>query len=129
MLDNCAEIYIEGETKPVVLLELDEVYHINFRCDLTSQLVAKITHDVMLIDADIIIGPDFYYDPDAGLVYGEQALGLYFATIVQAVQNAAIKQEEQLDDSVYIVKEPIYAYGNKENKNNRLQRLWGTDLE
>lgn len=130
MVDNMAEVYIDKEAGPIALIEFDgSMYHINFRCDMTSQVVAHVTYDMTMIDEDIVIGQDFYSTPEDGVVYGEQALALYFSSILQAFETAQIKQEAELDDSIYLVKEPIYAYGNKKQYKNKLQRLWGTDLE
>lgn len=130
MVDNVAEIYVDQNSGPAVLLEFDgEVYHLNFRCDMTSQMVAQITYDMTMLDEDIVVGQDFYSDPDSGVVYGEQAMALYFSSILQAFEAAQIKQGAELDESVYVVQQPIYAYGNKKYKNDKLQRLWGTDLE
>ena len=130
MLDNCAEIYIVTEQKPVLMLEFDEkVYHLNFRCDLTSNTVAQMTYDMACIDEDLVIGKDFFSSPDTGIVYGKEALDLYFTSIVQAIDTARLQQETTLDDSVYVVTQPIMTYGKKNDTNNKLQRLWGTDLE
>ena len=129
MTGNLAEIYISTEKNSIVMLEFDgDVYHINFRCDLLSQLVAQLTYDMTMIDSDIMVGVDFFSTPEAGIVYGEQALGLYFASIVYAIDNARLKEDE-IDDSIYIVREPIHAYGPRNDKKDRMQRLWGTDLE
>jgi len=129
MVGNVAEIYIDVNAGPIALIEFDdEVYHVSLRCDMTSQAAAQIIYDMTIIDEDIVVGADFYSTPEDGLVYGEQALALYFASILQAYETAQIKQEEQLNDSVYMVKEPIYAYGKREYK-DKVQRLWGTDWE
>ena len=135
MVDNIAEIYIDNSSGPAALLEVDgKCYHVNFRCDMTSQLVAQMMNDMSKVDRNIVAGPDFYVSPDDGISYGEQALGLYFSSIIQAFEIAQAKQEnEELDESTYVVKQPIYAYGNKKNgkssSDDRMQRLWGTDLE
>ncbi len=131
MIGNVAEIYIDTESKPVVMLEFDgEIYHLNFRCDLTSSIVAKIMYDMTIINKNIVVGLDFYSSPDTGLIYGEQALALYFSSVIQAFENAQTKQEEALLGAMYVVEYPIdTAYGNKHDKKNKMQRLWGTDLE
>ena len=129
-IDNMAEIYVDGETKPVVMLEFDgSVYHLNFRCDVISRVVAQITYDMTVIDEDIIIGPDFYSTPDAGLIYGEQALAMFFASVVHAFNAAQEQQEAELTDAIYVVEQPIYGYGHKNDKDNRVRRLWKADLE
>ena len=125
-----AEIYIQGDEGCAALLELeDDMYHVNFRCDMFSQIVAQITYDMTVIDEDIVIGVDFFSSPNTGIVYGEEALKEYFISIVEAIDAAQMRQEGELSNATFIVQEPIYAYGNKENKQNRMQRLWGTDLE
>ena len=125
MVDDCAEIYINGEARPVVLLEFDDnVYHLNFRCDLTSHLVAQITYDMTIIDEDLVIGKDFFSSSEAGIVYGEEALGLYFASIIQAIESAQMKEEMALNESIYVVKQPIMAFGSKIEQKNKLEKMW-----
>lgn len=125
MVDDCAEIYINGEQKPVVLLEFDkQVYHLNFRVDLTSHVTAQIMYDMTTIDEDLVIGKDFFSSSETGIVYGDEALGLYFASIIQALEAAQIKEEAALDDSIFVVKQPIMAFGSKIKQQNKLEKMW-----
>lgn len=131
MIDNVAEIYIDSEPKPIVMLEFDGVvHHLNFRCDLLSGLAAQITYDMTMIDEDIVIGMDFFATSDSGLVYGEQALALYFATILQAFESAQDEHDDALDGALYIVEYPIETvYGKRNERKDKMRGLRGTDLE
>jgi len=132
MVDNIAEIYIQDEPKPVLMIEEDSsIFYLNFRCDLLSNTVAQMTYDITMIDEDIEIGQDFFSTPETGIVSGEDALTLYLTSIIQTFEMAQIERENTLMDNVYVVQSPIYAYGNgnKDERKNKMQKLWGTDLE
>jgi len=126
MLDNMAEVYVDHESGPILLIEYDKVFNVNFRCDMTSAAVAELMYDMSVITGDIVIGKDFFNSPD-GLLYGDQAMASYFASIMQAFEAAQLKQEADLDDSVFLVKDPIYAYNDKRQYKDKVQRLWGTE--
>ena len=131
MVGNAVEIFVDGEPDPVVLLEFDgSYYNINLRCDLFSQVAAQIVYDMTVIDEDIQIGPDFYKSTDHGIVYGQQAFALHFADIINAVDKAQEMHGNQLNNATFVVQQPIYGYGNKDEKRkSKMQRLWGDDLE
>jgi len=127
-VDNIAELYMSADTTPALLIELeDNIFYLNFRCDMLSQVVAQITYDITMIDADIAIGPDFYATEELGIIYGEQAVAVYFAGISQAVQAAMQQQESDMEDVTFIVTEPMQTHGSRNA--NKMQRMWGPDLE
>ncbi len=133
IIDDMAEIYAVDDGIPSVLLELkDNMYHVNIRCDIPPRLSAQIMYDMTMLDEDIIIGPDFFVSQEKGVLYGQEATALFYATIYTTMENAQLEQEIGPEDAIYIVQEPIYGYGGGKNKNDhksKMQRLWGTDLE
>lgn len=125
MLDNCAEIYVSTDQKPILMIEFDEkVYHLNFRCDTSPNVVAKIMYDMTCIDEDLVVGKDFFTSPETGIVYGIEAVKLYFAHMIHVIDSTRLQEEELLDDSVYIVKEPIIAFGSKIGQKDKLKEMW-----
>ena len=127
IVDNIAEIYVVGDSSPAILLELhDNLYHINIRCDIPSRTVAKLIYDMTIIDEDIVIGQDFFIT-DTGILYGQNAMAAFFSTVYKTMEHIQLRNEMELDDSIYVVQQPIHGYGNKNGRKNKVQRLWGSD--
>ena len=128
IVGNIAEIYVVGDNCPAILLEVqDNLYHVNIRCDIPSRIVAKLIYDMTVLDEDIVVGQDFFIS-DSGILYGQTAMAAYFSTVYKTMEGIQLRNEMELDDSIYVVQQPIHAYG-KRNDKNKLQRLWGTDGE
>lgn len=129
-VENCAEIYIEGDETPAVLLELKgSYYHVNFRCDIPSRQVAQLMYDMTVIDEDIIVEAEFIISQEEGIIYGQNALALFYMTVQKAMDDAQLKHEMGPDNVLFVVEQPIHAYGNRNERNqNKLHQLWGLDL-
>jgi hypothetical protein len=130
MAGNIGEIFMQGDTSPTCLIELiGDFYHVHFRSDIPAKFVAQLMCDMTSIDPDIKVQDSFMVHPDKGIVYGKDAQCLFFATIYRAMEIAREHGEEEQDDVLYTVKEPIYGYGTKNAFKDKMQRLWGADLE
>jgi hypothetical protein len=130
IVDNIAEIYIMGDPIPAILLEIeDDTYKINIRSDITPRLVAQLTYDMTTIDEDITIGPDFFVNPDHSIVYGKDATEAFLSVVYNTMEDIKLKEDVGIENVTYIVTEPIQVCGNNNIKQNKLQRMWGTDFE
>jgi hypothetical protein len=125
MVENCAEIYIIGDTTPAVLLELqDDFYHVNFRCDVPVRQIAQIMYDMTNIDPDIIVEAEFMISQDHGVIYGQNAMALFYMTVYSAMEHAQAKQEAGLDGVIYVVEQPIEAFCLKSKSKTKIQKMW-----
>lgn len=127
IVDTLAEIYIIEDDTPAILLEIqDNMYHINVRCDIPVNIVAKLIYDMTVLDEDIVVGQSFFVT-DSGVLYGQNAMAAFFSTVYKTMDDIQLRKEMQLDDSIYVVQQPILAYGIRNERKNKMQRLWGTD--
>ena len=127
--DKVGEIYIVEDTAPDCLIELfGDMYHVNFRCDIPAIIIAQLMYDMTILDPDIIVNEGFMIHHERGLIYGDEARGLFYATVYSALEIVRIKEENELNTVLYTVQDPIYAYGHKYAKRNKNKRLWDIDL-
>lgn len=124
--DTIAEVYVVGETAPIALLEsINDICHINFRRDLAPHISSQLTYDITILNKDIAIGVDFMISGEKGYLYGDDASGLFFASIYNIIEFAKLKEQANLSGAFYVVQEPIHAFGKNNNRINRNKRQWG----
>ena len=124
--DTIAEIYLVGEPAPVALLEvIKNVCHINFRRDLSPQIVSQLTYDLTVLNSNIVADADFMISDTEGYLYGNDAAGLYFTSIYRILEHAKLKEEANLNGAFFVVQEPIFAYTKNDKRINKNKKLWG----
>jgi hypothetical protein len=107
LVDNLAEIYYLTDAKPSVLIEVDKgTYHLNFRADLMPNVVAQIAADIAATGAPIAIGPVFAVT-QKGVIYGNEAMGMHYIDVFLALQTPKSKEDDELNNAIFIVKEPL----------------------
>ena len=128
-VDSIAEIYIAGDISPAVFLELKEdIFNINIRSDIPPRLVAQLIYDMTVIDEDIVNGPDFFAS-NSNIVYGEEATEAFLSTVYNTMEEIKLRDDAGIEGVTYISTEPMQTSGRNNVKQNKMQRLWGTDLE
>ena len=129
LVDNLAEVYYLTDSKPSVLIEVEkDTYHINFRSDLVPNVVAQISNDIIKTGINIVVGPVFAVSQDKGVVYGNEAMGMYYINIFLALQSSQTKEDDDLKDAIFVVKDPLQVCmikrpsGKKTNK--KYKKMW-----
>lgn len=128
LVDNLAEIYYLNDSKPSVLIEFDkQVFHINFRSDLIPNVVAQICSDIFKTSVNAVVGPVFAFSQDKGIVYGEEALGIYYLGIYMALNSMDTKDSDLSRDAIFVVKDPLsvcLASKPVTKKINKYKKMW-----
>jgi hypothetical protein len=128
MVEDLAEIYYLSDNRPSVLVEFNKnVFHVNFRSDLTPNVAAQISHDMSKVNSSIVIEAPFAISEDKGVVYGDEAMGTHYLNIFFALQSSSAKNSEETKDAIFVVKDPIRAFsGKRQPRSDKLYRkLWG----
>lgn len=129
LVDNLAELYYLTDSKPSALIELDkQTYHVNFRSDLMPNVVAQIAHDLSKTGASIVIGPVFAITQDKGVIYGNEAMGMHYINVFLALQSSQAKEDDDIKDAIFIVKEPIpvcmIKKSTSKKTNKKYKKMW-----
>ena len=127
LVSNLAEIYYLNDNRPSVLVEVEKgVYHLNFRSDLVPNIVAQISSDIAKTGVNHTVGPVFAISKDRGVVYGDEAMGMYYISVFMALQPSQTK-EDSTKDAIFVVQEPIETFsGKRSTRSDKIYRkLWG----
>jgi hypothetical protein len=129
-VDTLAEVYMQGEPYPIVLLEdKDGLCHVSFRRDLPPDNVSSIALKLNKIAGDIEIDPSFMICMNDGYVYGEEASTLYFTSIHDAIKSNRLIEEAGLDGAFYITEKPVVVYTKENKRITKNKKLWGDDKD
>ena len=77
------------------------------------------------IDEDLVMGPEFIISQEKGIIYGPNALALFYMTIHQTMEDAQMKYDAGLDGVIYVVEQPIRTFGLKSKELSKIQKMWG----
>lgn len=125
--EHMAEIFIGGDINPICLIEYNDIsdkYVINFRIDIELNIVADLTHRMTMHDTDIVIGDNFIVHHGSGYVFGQEAKSLYLMGIYSIINDTIAKQNENIENATYVIKDPIYAFDSKDAYSSKIKRLW-----
>lgn len=125
--EHMAEIFISGDINPVCLIEYDDAsdkYIINFRIDIELNTVADLTYRMTVNDTDISISDNFIVHHKSGYVFGQEAKSLYFMGIYSIMNDTIAKQNENIENATYIIKDPIHTFNSKYSYSGKIKKLW-----